>query len=92
MNSLSIEASGAEISAASRRNIFGPIYQIDGSTTRMQGGNGLGLAICNRLALLLGGDIRVSSSPEGSSFVVATPVELPAATRPAFPDSGNSAS
>ncbi len=68
--------------------LFQPFTQLDGSARRKFGGSGLGLAISKRLALMLGGDITVASTPgQGSAFsvTVATgPLEAtPAADSPA---------
>jgi len=48
--------------------VFDPFYQVDGSTTRVHGGVGVGLAIARRVARGLGGDVRVTAGAtvEGS--------------------------
>jgi CheY-like chemotaxis protein/nitrogen-specific signal transduction histidine kinase len=77
--------------------LFKPFTQIDSSTTRRFGGTGLGLAISKKLCELMGGGIRIESTPGfGSAFhftiqtqLSATPIaessDMPAAgaTRPA---------
>ncbi len=54
-------------------SIFKPFEQVDSSSTRRFGGAGLGLAICQKLARLMSGEISVHSRPgEGSSFQCRT--------------------
>jgi PAS domain S-box-containing protein len=52
---------GIGISAEEKRRIFAPFEQADGSPTRKYGGAGLGLALCQKLARAMGGDIGVES-------------------------------
>jgi signal transduction histidine kinase len=60
-----------------RELIFESFHQVDGSTTRRYGGNGLGLSICTELTKLMGGSITVQSQfGTGSTFVVRIPLTL----------------
>ena len=52
-------------------HLFKGFSQADSSATRAYGGNGLGLAICKRLAEAMGGDVGVASEyGSGSTFSV----------------------
>lgn len=58
------------------RLIFEPFHQVDGSSTRQYGGNGIGLALCRQLARRMRGYIAVSSIlGEGSVFTLRLPLE-----------------
>jgi CheY-like chemotaxis protein len=45
--------------------LFHPFTQANSSTSRQFGGTGLGLTICKRMAMLLGGDVWVADSQPG---------------------------
>ncbi len=74
---ISVQDNGIGIDAATQQRLFTPFTQADATTTRHYGGSGLGLVICRRLAELMGGEIRLISTPNvGSSFILRLPFAL----------------
>jgi signal transduction histidine kinase len=64
-----VEDSGVGIEKESLTEIFEPFHQLDGSSTRKQGGTGLGLALVKKILEAHGQAISVISMPgKGSAF------------------------
>jgi PAS domain S-box-containing protein len=73
---LSVKDTGQGINADFLPFVFDRFRQADGSTTRLHGGLGLGLAIVRHLVELHGGTVRADSAGEGqgATFNVQLPV------------------
>jgi signal transduction histidine kinase len=69
-----VEDTGTGIAPAYHERIFEEFYQVPGSKPVSGKGTGLGLPYARRLAGILGGGLRVDSTPEvGSTFTLQLP-------------------
>lgn len=78
---VNVSDTGIGISPKHLSNIFNRFYQTDDSTTRMQEGTGIGLALVKELIELQNGKITVQSVlNEGTTFTIQLPVTISKAT------------
>ncbi len=78
-----VEDTGIGISPEKQKKVFESFVQADGSDTRKYGGTGLGLTITKQLAVLLGGQITMTSEEgKGSVFALEIPTGLDPTKQP----------
>jgi|CXWL01.1.fsa_nt_gi signal transduction histidine kinase len=74
---LAVSDTGAGMKPEQVARAFEAFTQLDGSTTRAQGGMGLGLSFTQRTAQILGGSVSVQSElGKGSTFTLRVPLRL----------------
>jgi signal transduction histidine kinase len=80
--SIAVRDTGKGIAPSFLPHVFERFRQADSSTTRLQGGLGLGLAIVRHLVELHGGHVRAASegTDRGATFTVTLPVRVAGTT------------
>ncbi len=73
---LSVKDTGIGIEPEAQQRLFQPFEQAGPGTARRYGGTGLGLSISRRLAEMMGGTIRLESTP-GAGTTVSLTLTLP---------------
>jgi len=75
-----VEDNGIGISDIDSKRLFNEFAQVEDHISGKPVGTGLGLAISRKFCELMGGTIRLNSTPKvGSTFIVELPAELPLA-------------
>ncbi|NEP59104.1 MAG: AAA family ATPase [Symploca sp. SIO2G7] len=71
-----IQDTGIGIEPSQQNKLFQPFIMLDGSTTRSQGGIGLGLVIARKFIELMGGNITIESAGKNQGTTVAIALPL----------------
>ena len=80
---LAVVDHGPGIPEVDRARVFEQFVQLDQSSTRRQGGTGLGLYLCRQVAGLLNGTLTLEPAPGGGCcFTLAIPESSPLAATP----------
>lgn len=74
---LTVQDHGCGIPADKLARVTEPFYMVDKSRARKQGGSGMGLALCQRIAAVHGGTLQISSQVGvGTAVTVTLPKEV----------------
>ncbi len=74
---VAVSDTGIGISPEQQSELFAEFTQADAETQSRYGGTGLGLVICKRLAVLMGGDITLQSTPgTGTTMRLVAPMPI----------------
>jgi C4-dicarboxylate-specific signal transduction histidine kinase len=68
-----VDDAGPGFSAKAQRDLFRPFSKSVEDAAQTAAGVGLGLALCHRLAVDLGGRLQLQNSPRGASLVLELP-------------------
>jgi len=76
-----VEDSGMGMSSDVQQRVFDAFYQADHDSTRRHGGVGLGLTITRDLVVLMGGNLKIDSTPgQGTRITVYIPLQMQTVT------------
>lgn len=67
---ISVEDNGIGISLEDQDKIFNPFFRVDKARTTNEGGSGLGLSIVKELLDILGGEVVLNSSSNGTNITI----------------------
>ncbi|PIE89674.1 MAG: hypothetical protein CR997_10140 [Acidobacteria bacterium] len=74
---ISVDDTGIGISPQFRDHLFQPFSQGESSDNRKQGGTGMGLSMCLKIAKLMDGDLTIEEKEgPGSLFVLHVPLQI----------------
>jgi signal transduction histidine kinase len=72
---IAVSDTGGGIPAEALPRVFDRFFRVDSSRSQASGGTGLGLAIVQSIALLHGGNVKISSQPgRGTTVTLHMPV------------------
>lgn len=84
-----VSDTGIGIAPADHETVFQAFHQLNGSSTRPYGGTGLGLALCQRIANMMGSEISVTSElGTGARFEFTLKLPLVTSQKQAIPAAG----